>query len=156
MKIISGGQTGADRAGLDAAIQLGLDYGGAVPRGRRTEDGPLDPGYSRMTEMDTPGYAPRTEKNVKDADATIIFTNGWLGAGVLLTMKKALQHGKPYLHIDFKEYSESNAASAIRGWLKESRSPVINIAGSRESKARGIYEKVLRVLVAALSENRSE
>ena len=152
VKIISGGQTGADQAGLDAAIRLGIDYGGAVPKGRRTEDGPLDPKYDRMVELDTPDYAARTEKNVLDADATIIFTSGWLGAGVLLTMKKAIQHGKPYLHIDFQDYSEAEAADVIRTWLRESRSPVINIAGTRESKSPGMHDKVFRVLVCALSE----
>lgn len=76
MKIISGAQTGADRAALDVAIALGLDYGGSLPKGRLTEEGPLDPKYDRMTELDSPSYPKRTLKNVLDSDATLLFTVG--------------------------------------------------------------------------------
>ncbi len=84
-KIISGGQTGADIAGLDVALKHGIQHGGAIPNGRLTEDGPLP---------------KRTEKNVVDSDGTVIFSQGKLTGGSLLTEKKAVEHGKPVLHLD--------------------------------------------------------
>jgi predicted Rossmann-fold nucleotide-binding protein len=74
--IISGGQTGADRGGLDAAIQLGIAFGGACPEGRRAEDGPIPAKYDTLTALPGSSYEPRTRKNVRDADATIIFNLG--------------------------------------------------------------------------------
>ena len=68
-KIISGGQTGVDRAALDAAIKLTIPHGGWIPQGRLTEDGPLPPEY-QLQETRSNRYADRTEKNVMDADAT--------------------------------------------------------------------------------------
>ena len=94
LKIISGGQTGADRAGLDAARELGLDYGGAVPRGRLTEAGPLPAYYDRMEELETSSYPARTEKNVRDADITLIFTRGELSSGTALTLVLARRFRK--------------------------------------------------------------
>ncbi len=75
MKIISGGQTGADRAALDVAIECGIDHGGWVPQGRWAEDGPLPRGY-HMRETEVTQLATRTEWNVRDADATLIFSHG--------------------------------------------------------------------------------
>ena len=85
-KIISGGQTGADIAGIDAAIASGLSYGGWLPKGRRTEDGPLPETYA-LQEMKTRGYPKRTEQNVIDSDGTVIFVRGKLTGGSDLTRK---------------------------------------------------------------------
>jgi len=109
LKLISGGQTGADRAALDVAIELGLDYGGAIPKVRIAEDGPLDSKYENMTELDTPDYDARTEKNVLVADATLIFTDGVLGGGSALTIACARKHNKPFLHIDLCAVSEDES-----------------------------------------------
>ena len=117
LKIISGGQTGADRAGLDAAIVLGMNYGGAVPRGRRTEAGPLPAKYSRMTELETDSYPSRTLKNVIDSDATLLFTIGKISGGTALTMRMAKRNKKPYLHINLKSVPEDKAVRLIREWL---------------------------------------
>jgi hypothetical protein len=97
--IISGGQTGADQAGLDAAIKNIIPHGGAIPKGRMTEDGVLPDKYN-LKEMATKSYPKRTEKNLMDSDGTAIFTHGKLTGGSLLTQKKAIEHGKPVIHLD--------------------------------------------------------
>ncbi len=146
MKIISGAQTGADRAGLDVAIDLGLDYGGSLPKGRLTEEGPLDPKYDRMTELDSPSYPKRTLKNVLDPDATLLFTVGKISGGTALTLRRAKEHGKPYLHINLESQSEDRAVQVVSSWLDQVKPGVLNVAGSRESKSPGVYGRVYRVL----------
>ena len=150
LKIISGGQTGADQAGLDAARELGLDYGGAIPRGRLTESGPLPACYDRMEELEVPDYPARTEKNVRDADVTLIFTRGELSGGTALTLDLAHRLAKPCLWINLRMESPHAAARSIRRWLDYLQPRVLNIAGSRESTAPGIYALVRRVLLLAL------
>jgi hypothetical protein len=150
MKIISGGQTGADQAGLDAAIALGLDYGGYVPKGRKTERGPLSSKYSRMIELDSDSYPHRTLKNVLAADATLLFSVGKISGGTASTLRMAQQNHKPYLHTDIGSVPEEKVIREIQSWLARVKPTVLNIAGSRESKAPGIYSTVLRVLTEAL------
>jgi len=151
LKIISGGQTGADRAALDVAIALGLDYGGAIPKVRIAEDGPLDSKYENMTELDTPDYDARTEKNVLAADATLIFTDGILGGGSALTIEFAEKYNKPFLHIDFSAVAENEAIRGVKEWLNKISPAVLNVAGSRKSTSKGIYEKVHNVLKSILN-----
>ena len=151
MKIISGGQTGADRAGLDAARDLGLEYGGAVPRGRRTENGKLSPKYSGMKETFSPGYRQRTYKNVLDGDATLIFYQGRMTGGTELTRRLARSIGRPCLLLNLRKNREDEAVRIIREWLKKIRPNILNIAGSRESVCRGIYKKTYKILLRALS-----
>ena len=86
-KIISGGQTGADMVGIDAAIDCYVPYGGWLPKGRKTEDGPLPDTYADFQVMTRGGYPKRTEQNVIDSDGTVIFTYGKLSGGSLLTKK---------------------------------------------------------------------
>ena len=93
-KIISGGQTGADRAALDAAIELGIPHGGWIPKGRLTEDGPLPDRY-QLVEMPTASYPKRTEQNVIDSDGTLIVTHGKLTGGSALTQKLARSMDAP-------------------------------------------------------------
>jgi hypothetical protein len=94
LTIVSGGQTGADRAGLDFAIAHGLSHGGWCPLGRRAEDGSLDARY-RMRETEGEGYRQRTKRNVADSDATLIFNIGELVGGSLATLRLAESAGKP-------------------------------------------------------------
>lgn len=150
MKIISGGQTGADRAGIDVAIKLGFDYGGAIPKGRRTEDGTLPERYDRITELTTKDYKVRTEKNVVDSNATLIFTYDKMGAGSALTVKLAKKHKKPYLHINMEKKSDSEAATEISEWLNNMCPNILNVAGSRESTSAGIYNRVFNILINVL------
>ncbi len=150
-KLISGGQTGADRAGLDAAITLHIPYGGALPHGRRTEDGALPASYKYMTELSTPSYPARTAKNVRDADATLVFTIGKADRGSALTIDTAARYHKPCLHIDLSVVPDVDAVLQVRAWLAQIMPEVLNIAGSRESTSRGIYGRVRALLLQALS-----
>lgn len=99
-KIISGGQTGADIAGIDAAIETNFPYGGWLPKSRLTEKGSLSEKYSHFKTMTRGGYPARTKQNIIDSDATLIFTHGKLTGGSLLTKKAALKLKKPVLHIN--------------------------------------------------------
>jgi hypothetical protein len=151
-KVISGGQTGADKAGLDAAIELGLDYGGAIPAGRRTENGTLSLRYNKMKELKSRHYRARTEKNVLDADATLIFTFNRMGSGSALTTKIADQHYKPCLHINLSKQQDDEAITLVSAWLDAVRPHTLNVAGSRESTAIGIYDRTYGILRKVLKE----
>lgn len=144
-KIVSGGQTGADQAALDAAMALGLAHGGWVPAGRLTERGPLDPRYE-MKEMPTAEYAARTEKNVIDSDGTLILSHGPLTGGSDFTRKMAVHHSRPWLHLDLSGTSAFQAAHRAGEWLAEHRVSVLNVAGSRASKDPRIYSAVRDLL----------
>jgi hypothetical protein len=146
MRIISGGQTGADRAALDAAIDIGIEYGGSVPKGRIAEDGPIDRKYGSLVELESVNYSIRTEKNVEDADATLIFTVGPPTEGTAFTIECVRKHQKRHLLIDLKEGDRMQAVTQIRKWLAVRQTDVLNVAGPRESKAPGIYEKVFNIL----------
>lgn len=152
LKIISGGQTGADRAALDVAIEVGADYGGAIPKGRKTEDGSLAHKYEKMTELTSQDYRIRTEKNVKDGDATIIFTFDRIGNGSVLTMKLAEKHNKPYLHINLSKRTDQEVVTEIKEWLNKTQPNILNVAGSRESTSKGIYERVSNILTIIISD----
>lgn len=154
VKIISGGQTGADRAGLDAAIDSGMDYGGAIPLGRKTEAGPLPAKYRQMTELKTPLYRVRTRQNVLNADATLIFSYGAPTGGTGLTVRLAQQYDKPFLLVDLETESSASAAALITAWLKKVNPAVLNVAGPRESEHPGTYEKVFSILYKVLPHKR--
>lgn len=154
IKLISGGQTGADRAAIDLAIALGIDYGRIIPKGRKTEEGLLDYKYDRMTELDTSSYAARTERNVLDADATLVFTLGITGPGTAMTLKTAKSHRKPCLHIDLAHRSDEEAIERAREWLESIKPKVLNVAGSRESQAKGIYARVYDILLGIIGKEQ--
>ncbi len=135
-KIVSGGQTGVDRAGLDVAIALGLAYGGWCPRGRRAEDGEVPSRYE-LIECDSYHYQVRTELNVQDSDATLILYERELKGGTLLTARLASEKLRPYLCMDLQLCAPELAQS----WLQEIKPRVLNIAGPRESMQPGIYER---------------
>ncbi len=147
-KIISGGQTGADRGALDGAISCSFAYGGAVPAGRKCEDGPLPQNYL-MEELASEQYRDRTEKNVADADATLIVSHGALTGGSALTEKIARRLSKPCLHIDFNQASMAEALDKTAHWVEHHRVCVLNVAGPRSSSDPQIYE-LTRLLVVSL------
>ncbi|MBW1855275.1 MAG: putative molybdenum carrier protein, partial [Deltaproteobacteria bacterium] len=144
-KIISGGQTGADRAALDVAIKLSIPHGGWIPKGRKTEDGTL-PEIYRIKEMPTASYPKRTEQNVIDSDGTLIIARGKLTGGTDYTRQMTLKHKKQLLGIDLNLASHFDAASLIVSWIKLQRVQVLNVAGPRASKDPGIYSDVTRIL----------
>lgn len=134
-RIVSGGQTGADRGALDAAIELGLEHGGYCPRGRRAEDG-IIPARYRLTELDSPDYPARTAANVALADATLVVTRGAPTGGTRLTCDLARRRGTPLLIVDLDR--EHDPAARLRAWLSEHPIETLNVAGPRESGSPGI------------------
>ncbi len=148
-RIISGGQTGADQAALNAAIRMGIDHGGFLPRGRLTEDGPLPARYG-LRELPTRSYPKRTEQNVLAADGTVIFSHGPLKGGSRLTRELARRHGKPWLHIDFHQIGPGPAALATFDWAGRNGIGVLNVAGSRRSEDPQIYAKTFAAVHGVL------
>ena len=145
MKIISGGQTGADQAALDAAIALKIAYGGWLPKGRKTENGPLAPRYA-LRELKSARYRDRTEKNILTADGTLIFSFGPLTGGSALTEALAIRHDRPFLHIDFELVDRLQAAVLVETWLQAMQIATVNVAGPRASSEARIYEAVYALL----------
>jgi len=143
-KIISGGQTGADRTALDVAIKFNIPHGGWIPKGRKTEDGPLSDKY-QLQEMSTGSYPKRTEQNVIDSDGTLIISHGSLKGGSKLTQKCAHKHHKTCLHINLNEIPDYNAVFLVRKWMYENDVEILNVAGSRASKDPEIYKKVFDI-----------
>ena len=142
LKIISGGQTGADRAALDVALTLSLPIGGGCPKGRRAEDGMIPDRYP-LTETPEADYDTRTRRNVEDSDGTLILNLGALNGGTALTASHARQIGKPCLVVALEEGIES---AAFRDWLAAHHIQVLNVAGPRESKRPGVYAAACRLL----------
>jgi len=151
-KIISGGQTGADIAGLDVAIKAGIPCGGWCPRGRKYEKGRIPDRYP-LQETVLPDYFVRTELNVKDSDATLLFTFGVPAGGSALTVQFAGKHRKPVLHIDLSDNAKELLSDKICDWIKENNIHILNIAGSRESKNPGIYKAVYNILISVLTKS---
>lgn len=141
-KIVSGGQTGVDRAALDVARSLDIPHGGWCPKGRLAEDGRIPDEYS-LTETPSSAYTVRTRKNVVHTDATLIIYIAPLQGGTLLTYRKAVESVKPVflLDLDFPPNPK-----AVEKFLLENQVQILNIAGPRESQRSGIYEKVYRLL----------
>lgn len=148
-KIISGGQTGADQAGLDAAIELGIPHGGWIPKGRLTESGPL-PEHYNLQEMPTKDYLKRTRQNVLDSDGTVVFSHGDLKGGSKRTVDFAAELKRPWLHIDLAKNSPEEAARILTAWTILHKISVLNVAGSRASKDPKIYHRVRIVMELAL------
>lgn len=149
-KVISGGQTGVDRAGLDAALACGIAIGGYMPKGARAEDGSV-PSFYNLSETDTRSYSGRTERNVLEADATLILYNTKPAGGTLLTQKLCRTHMKPVLALDLT--ATANPISVIRVFLNSARPRVLNIAGPRESKAPGVHYAAYTLLCAVFTSN---
>jgi hypothetical protein len=145
-KIVSGGQTGADRAALDFALANGLRVGGWVPKGRLAEDGPIAERYPGLVETDSSDPAVRTALNVRDSDATLILSHGPLSGGALLTLQEAVRAGKPVLHLDLDQCSHVSAAERLRGWLATVRPTTLNVAGPRASDDPRIADATAAVL----------
>jgi len=144
MKIISGGQTGVDRAALDAALETGIECGGFCPKGRRSEDGIIPEKYP-LTETKTDQYPERTELNVKNSDATLILIDGEADRGTALTISLCKLHHKPWIVIDL---SNKNKEQNLCQWIKENKINVLNVAGNRESFSPGIEKRAYEFLIS--------
>lgn len=146
-KVVSGGQTGVDRAALDAAGDLGLARGGWCPRGRRAADGVIPAGYA-LVETPSAAYPERTAWNVRDSDGTLILTRGRPRGGTALTAALARRTGKPLLVVDLET---EGGADGVRAWLRDNLIRVLNVAGPRESEAPGIHDQAAAFLRAVLA-----
>jgi hypothetical protein len=149
-KIVSGGQTGVDRAALDVALELGLPCGGWCPRGRLAEDGPLDPRYP-LRETPLPLYPQRTRWNVRDSDGTLVLTRGAPGGGTALTIELAQRYDKPLLVLDLGSNLDTGE---VHTWAQQHGVRVLNVAGPRESDNDGIHEQAVRFLRRVLQTNQ--
>jgi hypothetical protein len=141
-RVVSGGQTGVDRATLDVALELGLHCGGWCPKGRRAEDGALDPRYP-LIETPLEDYWQRTEWNVRDSEGTLVLTRGAPTEGTAFTVEIAKKLGKPYLVLDLNEAPKE---SAVTAWATAHNVRILNVAGPRESKCPGIYAQAAQFL----------
>jgi hypothetical protein len=146
-KIISGAQTGADRAARDFAINNDIPHGGWVPRGRIAEDG-IVPAHYELKEAPTSEYSRRTELNVIDSDGTLILSHGELSGGSGLTEKLTKKHKKPCLHINLNQKPEFQATVDISHWISVNGIQVLNVAGSRASHDPRIYRSTMSILEA--------
>lgn len=151
-KIISGGQTGVNRAALDAAIEFGIPCGGWCSRGRMAEDGPIDPRYP-LRETKSQEYQIRTEANVIEAEGTLILTMGKLTEGAAYAAKVALRYRKPHLIVDLNKKIKPDT---VLKWAVAHKVRAVNIAGPKESKKPGIYGKTRQFLQAVLAEGKKE
>ena len=141
-KIISGGQTGVDRAALDVAIELQIPHGGWCPAGRTAEDGIISAQY-RLVESASSEYADRTRRNVEDSDGTLILNSKQLEGGTAATLAFARICKKPALLVDL---DQPPAPEHILSWLQTNHVKQCNVAGPRESKRPGIYHQAHRYL----------
>lgn len=145
-QIVSGGQTGADRAALDWAIFHDIPHGGWCPKGRKAEDGVL-PNQYQLTETPSASYPQRTQWNVRDSDATVIFTiSPRLSGGSKLTADAAKKLGKPFLHLSPASYG---SAEKLLSFISENNVKVLNVAGTRGSKEPEVAAFVKSVLEEA-------
>jgi hypothetical protein len=141
-KVVSGGQTGVDRAALDFALENGLPCGGWCPATREAEDGTIPTRYPLMETL-TGDHAQRTEWNVRDSDATLIITRGPPTGGTALTIQFAKRRGKPYLVLDLNDRVDP---TDFREWCRRTNINILNVAGPRESKAPEIYKQAKALL----------
>jgi hypothetical protein len=146
-KIVSGGQTGVDRGGLDAAIEAGIAHGGWCPRGRRAEDGAVPDRYN-LTETWARDYAVRTERNVLDADGTLVLTIGAPSDGTALTCRIAREYARPCRIVDL---DRPLPPDDVRAWILEHRIRTLNVAGPRESSHPGVQRRALDYLRQVLA-----
>lgn len=138
--VISGGQTGADRAVLDAALQSAFPVGGSCPAGRMAEDGPISEAYP-LTEI-SGSYRQRTKQNVLDSDGTAIFYESHVRGGTEATTIFCVRHRKPYKLIDIELIDPPLAAEALRAFIREFDIRVLNVAGPRAGGCPAMYDYV--------------
>lgn len=148
-KIISGGQTGVDRAALEWAVANNVTHGGWCPRGRKAEDGAI-PDSFKLAETYSPTYAVRTRWNVRDSDGTVIFSaTNQINGGSKLTRESAETQSKPWLHLD-ASLGMAEAARRLRRFIEEHNIATLNVAGPRASDEPDNGSFVQSVLSRAL------
>jgi hypothetical protein len=146
MKVVSGGQTGVDRAALDVALELGLPCGGWCPQGRRAEDGAIPPRYP-LEETPSAEYHERTEWNVRDSDATLVLTIGRPIGGTALTLEFTRKLDRSCLLVDLTQPVNFDA---VREWLAANQVRTLNVAGPRASQQPQAYALTVTLLRGVL------
>lgn len=152
-RIVSGGQTGADRAALDAALQLAFPCGGWCPPGRLAEDGPLNSIYP-LNELTSGGYRQRTIKNIEDSDGTAIFYFGRPAGGTELTLVQCIKLHKPYQLVDASEVPALRASEILHRFIQQLAIGVLNVAGPRESRTPGTHAYVQEAIQSLIEAYR--
>lgn len=150
LRIISGGQTGVDRAALDAALQTGSPCSGWCPHQRRAEDGPIAE-YYPMTALTSGGYRERSLRNVLDSDATLLIYFGELSGGSRETLEFCIWHQKPYKLIDGLALEPAQALAMVQDFIRRNKVQHLNVAGPRASEARQAYAYTLGLMRRVLS-----
>jgi hypothetical protein len=145
VKIVSGGQTGVDRAALDVALKHGIEYGGWVPAGRLDEFGRIPDRYS-LKELEGGGFTERTLQNVEDSDGTVIIYSGELSGGTEQTLRFCIEQQRPHELIDASKTSVEQGAKAIIGFVRENKIQTLNVAGPRQSEWPEGYDFAYRTL----------
>ena len=145
-RIVSGGQTGVDRAALDTAMELGIEHGGWCPAGRLAEDGIIPVRY-KLAETQSSEYPVRTEQNIVDSSATLILHEGKIRGGTRLTRRLCKKLEKPFFTVKIS----LNEVVSVRRWLDLQAPETLNIAGPRESSSPGIYSRSLIFLASTFS-----
>lgn len=155
-KIISGGQTGVDRAALDAGLtvgkSLGITIGGHCPKGRIAEDGVISPHYP-LIETPSEEYSERTLCNVRNSDGTLILARGILTSGTAFTLEAVKQQSKPYFIVNLNEVTNTNK---LVKWLEDQKISILNVAGPRESLAPEVYQQAYNFLKKVLEEKLNQ
>jgi len=147
-KIVSGGQTGVDRAALDAALTFNLPIGGWCPKDRLAEDGAIAKKYP-LQETPESDYITRTKLNVKDSDATLIISKAPLTGGTLLTADYAQAIEKPYYVLNWHDVTDDNIAK-VMAWLATNQVQVLNLAGPRASGGEQAYDRAYDIIIGLL------
>ncbi|MDG1874197.1 MAG: putative molybdenum carrier protein [Mariniblastus sp.] len=151
IKIVSGGQTGVDRAALDVAVFLEIPHGGFCPRGRRAEDGRI-PKIYQLRETPERGYSIRTEKNVIHSDGTLILFRQRMSRGTELTRRLAAKHKRPCLCLDLDdpEINQLTAYEQFDSWVSKNDVAILNVAGPRASSSPEVTRMAESFLVSAI------
>lgn len=158
-KIISGGQVGADLGALLGARKCGIPTGGTAPKGYRTESGDYKDLLASLglDEHRSANYPPRTEKNIKDSDATLIFCYDMSSKGTLLAKKVCIKNYIPYYIFDLSSpWDYMPQRVTLGNWLTKTKPSVLNIAGNRESVANGIQDEVMNMVVSLWKKEEDE
>jgi hypothetical protein len=150
VKIISGGQTGVDRAALDVALKRGVECGGWCPAGRLDEFGTIPDRYP-VQELKAHGFTERTMQNVKHSDGTLVIYPHKVAGGTEQTVRFCVELKRPHQLIDCSTISTEEAAKLIADFVRKNKIGILNVAGPRQSEWPEGYDWTFRALARALN-----